>query len=39
MFRVFHDASMGEDYFVADGQIAFQQISEKEQGGYKEFWV
>lgn len=38
-FRIFHDASVGEDDFVADAQLSFKQIIEKEQSGYKEFWL
>jgi len=38
-FRIFHDASVGGDDFVADAQLTFKQIIEKNQSGYKEFWL
>nr|CAB3265162.1 protein kinase C-like 1B [Phallusia mammillata] len=39
-FRVFHDASVGEDHFVADAQIHLDKITEEnKQNGYKDVWL
>ena len=37
-FRIFHNAPV-EDDFVADGQLSFVQVLEKDEKGYSDFWV